>query len=402
MGFAPPCVFGIAVMPATPKPGPFSFVTIISARGGGDWPSVVALAVGLHNRGHTVGLICDRATAAAVHDTGLSTICVPPALEQPDIRLAIARSQQIGPDTPNPLTEWAQECAPTICAQIQAREPMALLSSLLCMGLSDQLALDLGIPWCFINPSFYFGEDSARPWEADFLGASIGTFRYWFQPLMRRATMVLHATDAAFDMRPSHLPGHHHYVGPLLWEPRMAAPEFLRTPGPPWVLVSVSTLPQAGEVAIAQAAVRALRHESVRVLVTVAPDHAVELGELPDNVYLSGYVPHSAVLTGSRLIISHAGHGIVMKALYHGVPMVLVPWGRDQPGVAARAEAMGVAAVVPRGACNDVSVARAVRQVLDDVRYTERVGAISKRLQAADAVTMACAQIELLGSSAAR
>jgi MGT family glycosyltransferase len=182
----------------------------------------------------------------------------------------------------------------------------------------------------------------------------------------------------------------------------MAAPKFLRTPGPPWVLVSVSTLPQAGEVAIAQAAVRAVSHESLRVLVTVAPDHAVALGELPDNVYLSGYVPHSAVLIGSRLIISHAGHGIVMKALYHGVPMVLVPWGRDQPGVVARAEAMGVAAVVPRDACNDASVARAVRQVLDDARYTERVGAISKRLQAADSTTMACAQIELLGSSAAR
>jgi len=270
------------------------------------------------------------------------------------------------------------------------------------MGLADQLASDLGVAWCFINPSFYFGEDAARPWEADFLGVSIGTYRYWFQPLMRRATIVLHATDAAFDMRPVRLPGHHHYVGPLLWEPTMAAPEFLHTPGPPWVLVSVSTLPQAGEVAIAQAAVRALRHEGLRVLVTAAPDHAAELGELPEHVYLSGYVPHSAVLALSRLIISHAGHGIVMKALYHGVPMVLVPWGRDQLGVAARAEALGVAAVVPRVACNDASVARVVRQVVDDAGYTERVGAISKRLQAADAVTVACAQIELLGSSAAR
>jgi UDP:flavonoid glycosyltransferase YjiC (YdhE family) len=387
-------------MPAAPKPGPFSLVAIISARGGGDWPSVVALAVGLHNRGHAVGLVCDQATAAAVRDTGLSTICVPPALEQPDIRLAIARSPQIGPETPNPLTEWAQVCAPAIRGQIQARRPLVLLSSLLCMRLTDQLASDLGVRWCLVNPSFYFGEDSARPWEADFLGASVGTFRYWFQPLMRRATVVLHATDAAFDMPPIRLPGHHHYVGPLLWEPSMAAPECLRTTGPPWALVSVSTLPQAGEVAIAQAAVRALRHESVRVLVTIAPDHAVELGELPENVYLSGYVPHSAVLTRSRLIISHAGHGIVMKALYHGVPMVLVPWGRDQPGVAARAEAMGVAAVVPRDACNDASVAQALRQVLDDAHFTQRVRAISKRLQAEDAVAEACTQIELFGSSA--
>jgi len=242
----------------------------------------------------------------------------------------------------------------------------------------------------------------AQLWEADFLGASIGVFRYWFQPLMRRATMVLHATDAAFDIPPICLPGHHHYAGPLLWEPTMVAPEFLRTPGPRWVLVSVSTLPQAGEVAIAQAAVRALRHEGLRVLVTVAPDHAAELGELPEHVYLSGYVPHSAVMAASRLIISHAGHGIVMKALYYGVPMVLVPWGRDQPGVAARAEALGVAAVVRRDACNDASVAQALRQVLDNAHFTQRARAISKRLQVEDAVAEACAQIELFGSSAIR
>src|SRR5262245_22039886 len=243
-------------MPARSAVGLFSFVAIISARGGGDWPSVVALAVGLHHRGHTVSLVCDRGTEAAVRGTGLPILCVPPALEQPDIRQAIARSPEIGPETPNPLTEWAQECAPGIRAQIQARKPMVLISSLLCMGLADRLASDLGVPWCLINPSFYFGEDGARPWHADFLGVSIGIFRYWFQPLMRRATVVLHATDVAFDIRPIGLPERHHYVGPLLWEPSMVVPEFLRSPGPPWVLVSVSTLPPAGDAAIAHAAAR--------------------------------------------------------------------------------------------------------------------------------------------------
>ena len=37
-------------------------------------------------------------------------------------------------------------------------------------------------------------------------------------------------------------------------------------------------------------------------------------------------MPHSAVLKRSGLLVSHAGHGIVAKALYFGVPMVLVPW----------------------------------------------------------------------------
>lgn len=115
---------------------------------------------------------------------------------------------------------------------------------------------------------------------------------------------------------------------------------------------------------------------------------------MPDNVHFADYVPHSAVLADSQLIISHAGHGIVMKALYHGVPMVLVPWGRDQPGVAARAEALGVATVVPREVCNDDSVAEGVRRMLGDSRYAERARKISERLQSEDGVGRACLQLE--------
>ena len=189
-------------MPGTSPASPHAVVALISARGGGDWPSVVAVAAGRHSRGHPVSLVCDAGTEGAVRATGLPVICVPAALEQPDIRHAIARSPEIGPATPNPLVEWARLCAPAMRAHIQPRKPAILLSSLLCMGLADQLAAELGIPWCFVNPSFYFGEDSARPWNADFLGVSIGTFRYWFQPLMHRANLVLHATDAAFDVPP--------------------------------------------------------------------------------------------------------------------------------------------------------------------------------------------------------
>lgn len=391
---------------SAPPAGPLSVVALVSARGGGDWPPVVALVVGLHERGHAVCLVCDGSIQASVRATGLPTVCIPPGFEQGDIRATYhrltVRGGEIGPETPNPFVEWAEVCAPAMRACIEAHTPTVLLSSLFCMGLADRLGSDLGVPWCFINPSFYFGEDSARPWDADFLGLSVRTFRYWFRPLLQRADLVLHATDAAFDRPLAGLPGHHRYVGPLLWEPPIAAPAFLRSPGPPWVLVSLSTLPQDGEVAIARAAIRALGNEVVRVLVTLAPEHAEELGEVPDHVHLSDFVPHSAVLRDCRLVISHAGHGIVMKALHHGVPMVLVPWGRDQPGVAARAEALGVATVVPREACDDASVAQAVRSILDDARYAQRVHAISRRLQAEDAVAVACAQVASLRTGVTR
>jgi UDP:flavonoid glycosyltransferase YjiC (YdhE family) len=388
-------------MQEQPRPGAHSIVVLISVRGGGDWPPVVALAVGLHARGHAVCLVCDTSTAVAVRSTGLPIGCLPPELEQGDIRLRLrhlrASGQAIGPATPNPLVEWAQVCAPAIRATLQARQPSVLISSLFCLGLADQLASDLALPWCFVNPGCYFGEDSARAWEADFLGLSVGVYRYWFQPLSQRATLILHATDPTFDVLPARLPAHHRYVGPLRWETPAVAPAFLRTPWPPWVLVSLSTLPQEGEVEIARAAIRALKNDAVRVLVTLTPEHGRSaLGAMSDNVSLGEYVPHSIVLPDSRLIISHAGHGTVMKALYYGVPMVLVPWGRDQPGVAARAEALGVATVVPREACTDAVVNQAVRRVLDDSGYGERVRTVSRRLQAEDAVTAACTYVESL------
>ena len=45
----------------------------------------------------------------------------------------------------------------------------------------------------------------------------------------------------------------------------------------------------------------------------------------------------STILPESTVVITHAGHGTVLKALAAGVPLVCVPMGRDQrdntPGV---------------------------------------------------------------------
>ncbi|HTI81938.1 MAG TPA: nucleotide disphospho-sugar-binding domain-containing protein [Acetobacteraceae bacterium] len=95
-------------------------------------------------------------------------------------------------------------------------------------------------------------------------------------------------------------------------------------------------------------------------------------------------------------LAADAGHCTVMKALRYGVPMVLVPWGRDQPGVAARAESLGVAEVVPRSDCTSESLASAISRVLSNPSYTESAHYASERLQAHDSVAQAqgCAYIE--------
>jgi MGT family glycosyltransferase len=263
------------------------------------------------------------------------------------------------------------------------------------IGLGGMLARNLSTPWCFLNPSFYFGHSNALLWDADFSEMGVQMYRHWLLPHMKTANLVLHATDQTFDICPPVLPAQHQYVGPIFWEMPEDDQEALQWNGFPWVLIAVSTSPQPGDLTIVKTALRALESMDFQVLVTLAPGHDKDdLGPIPANVHVTGYTPHSKVLSHCRFVISHAGHGIVMKSMLHGVPMVLVPWGRDQPGVAARAEKMGTAVVVPKPECSARVLTEAIRKILNDPEYLERLQVISCRLRKMDGVTEAVAHIE--------
>jgi hypothetical protein len=295
-------------------------------------------------------------------------------------------------DWPNPMLEWANPLLPSSLKVISDFKPALIVSSLFGMGLAERLSAHSGTPWCFVNPSFYFGDYATRDWEEDFYGPfQPRLLRDCILPLVKGADIVLHATDPEFDFQPTQLPKNHHYVGFLLWEPHMEIAQFLEEPGSPWAPITLSSVTQEDEVVLAGSALEALSDRPVRALLT-QPDEDVrsELGAIPDNATVAGFVPHTPVLKKSSIVVNHAGHGIVSKALRYGVPQVLLPWDRDQPGVAARAERLGVAQVVPRAYANPEEVKRAVTAVFDDAQYREAAAFHSERLAAIDSVAVAC------------
>jgi UDP:flavonoid glycosyltransferase YjiC (YdhE family) len=117
---------------------------------------------------------------------------------------------------------------------------------------------------------------------------------------------------------------------------------------------------------------------------------------VPANAWVEKTVSHAAVLERATLLISHAGHGSVMKALRQGRPMVLVPWGRDQPGVAARAQALGVAEVVPREDASATRIATAVDQVLANEEMHAHAHEHGERLRRANPPEVAANLLEEL------
>jgi len=378
-----------------------SVLITISARGGGDRYPVIALARELSNRGDKVTVLCDPATAKLIDSTGLETLIIPPEHGQdkflPPWWKKLSESKD-DPDenTVNPITEWGKITLAIVEEMVAAIKPDLIISTLLCMGLANALASHLRIPWCFVNPGFYIGDNPKTQWDEDYYDPiTIWLTKNCFLPLSQRANIVLHATDQKFDFEPAQLPSNHHYVGFLLWEAPSSLPDYISSPGDPWALITLSTLADEDSLSLAHSVIWGLADQPVRSLLALANEKLKdELGELPDNAVVTSYVPHSHVLKQATIVVSHAGHGIVSKTLSFGVPMVLCPWDLDQPGVAARAKALGVAEVVRRSNVNPETVRQAVVSVLHKPKYRETASRVSARLKATDAIDLACLLLE--------
>ncbi len=378
-----------------------SYLFILSAKGGGDRPPVIALACGLRDRGHRVEVLCDEVSAQQINSTELIKHTFPPEL---DTRGQISRWFQSLPaegvepqvELLNPMVDWAKPLISSSQKVVNKVRPNLIVSTLFGIGLANELSISSSIPWCFVNPSFYFGDNATRTWEEDWYGPYIPRLaKESFLPLVSQADIVLHATDPVFDFQPTQLPDKHHYVGFLLWDPPLENTVKFDKPGDPWALITLSTLRQGDEAVLANSALQALAKQPVRTLLT-QPDEDIrdQISFLPENATIAGFVPHSLILEKSAIVINHAGHGIVSKALFYGVPMVLLPWDRDQPGVADRAARLGVGLTVLRENASPETVQKAVTAVFSDPKFKYAATLHSKRLRAKNSIDMASRLLE--------
>jgi MGT family glycosyltransferase len=119
----------------------------------------------------------------------------------------------------------------------------------------------------------------------------------------------------------------------------------------------------------------ALADEDVLVVATTGgtPIDAVRAacgGELPGNVRVSEFVPYSALLPRTDLVVTNGGFGGVQLALAAGIPLVVAGSTEDKPEVAARVSWAGVGVDLRTGTPAPEAVRRAVRAVLSGPQRT--------------------------------
>ncbi|HXF31896.1 MAG TPA: nucleotide disphospho-sugar-binding domain-containing protein [Solirubrobacterales bacterium] len=189
---------------------------------------------------------------------------------------------------------------------------------------------------------------------------------------------VLVLTGAPLEYPRTDLPANVSFLGASSWDPPDAVPggpAYLAEDGDPWVLVTCSTDYQ-GDEQLAVTAIEALRDEPVRVLLTIAD--AAHSSRLPQaaNVRIERFVAHGPVLRRAAAVVCHGGMGIVQKALSASVPIVAVPFGRDQPEVARRLRECGAGRVIRRRRLSDGRLRAAVREAIADRDAAADAGAV--------------------------
>jgi MGT family glycosyltransferase len=213
-----------------------------------------------------------------------------------------------------------------------------------------------------------------------------------------RADRLLLLTSRAFEYESYSPPANVRVVGPRLDDPAWAGEWSPPAGDDPLVLVGMSST-FMDHAEMLQRAATALGELPVRGLVTTGPSIALEAIEAPPNVTLVERAPHSEVLRHAKAVVTHAGHGTVLKALAAGVPVVAIPLGRDQLDNAARVAHHG-AGLRLKPKAKPEAIARAVRRVIEEPSFAANARRLADAIAAETAEDHAAAELEALAERA--
>ncbi len=183
-----------------------------------------------------------------------------------------------------------------------------------------------------------------------------------------------------------------HVVGPLMWEPPAA--DVQPPPGEqPLVVIAPSTA-QDAEHRLLRAALRGLAGAPVRVLATYNRRLPPRPLPVPDNARVVDWISYSRTMPRADVVVCHAGHGTLVRALASGCAVVACPATGDMSENAARLDWSGAGVRVPRRFATPRTLRLAVERVLGDPSITARARQLAAWASAHDSGATAAALVE--------
>jgi zeaxanthin glucosyltransferase len=156
---------------------------------------------------------------------------------------------------------------------------------------------------------------------------------------------VITQTPKEFDFPIPHLPPQFHYAGPFHDDGGREPVPFpwAKLTGKPLIYASMGTLLNGLNNVYGAILEAVSQFQEMQVVLSVGKNfNRSDLGSIPSNTIVVPIAPQIELLKRAALCITHAGLNTALEALAEGVPIVAIPIGYDQPGVAARIAYHGV------------------------------------------------------------
>lgn len=418
-------------------------ILLTTFEGGGHVPPVLLVGRRLAERGHEVLLLSDEANRTQAKAAGI---------DFDNWRRAPNRQRLGGED--DPLDEWRSRWPPGVvrrlCASVATgpsaayakdvlevagafRPDLIVTNELLFGVIAAAQARDIPLAiltanvWCFptradlppFGPGFKASgaawaqardekvrEIIARWYDVGLQDLNACRSELGLAPLTRvldqlgAARLTILGVSRAFDFDASPPTGFE-YAGPLAEAPSWVGDEsidHLISRERPNVLVSFSTTAQ-GQQRVVQRVVRAFAGLHAHAVVTLGPALEGLRMAVPDNVRVVAKASHDALMPHCAAVVTHGGHGTVVRPLAYGKPVLCLPTGRDQPDNAARVVAAGAGLRLPFWA-PPAAIRGAMRRLLKEPHFTSRSGEMGALIrQEADGGLRAAQLLEDLATS---
>jgi UDP:flavonoid glycosyltransferase YjiC (YdhE family) len=370
-------------------------IAVVSWAPGGNLPPLLAAASLMAERGHSVSMLASGATYRDAAALGVDVHTYARAADpdatvafehQAEAMLAQAAGAEVARDVRDLLQEIGAALAVVDCmlpagiAGAQAAGARCASLVHFAYGLARRVIAG-GDPWTTDLDTLKAtrtglglapAEDALTAWEA--VDLVLVTSPRWFD------------VDVGF-------PAHVVHAGPLGVR-TTAGPDRHR------VLLSFSTTVMDGQPELVQRAVDAAAGAGLRATLTLGRATPASALSVPPTLAVTDWDDHDALLARCKAVVTHGGLGTTLRALAHGLPLVVLPLGRDQAFNAARVTELGAGIALGAGADTE-AIRHALQRVLSEPSYAAAAAGVAARIAAEEPdATAAAALTRLIGDDA--
>jgi UDP:flavonoid glycosyltransferase YjiC (YdhE family) len=131
-----------------------------------------------------------------------------------------------------------------------------------------------------------------------------------------------------------------------------------------------------------------------RALLLIGDKRNLPQTNLPAGMAACDYAPHSLVMPRASCVVHQGGIGTTGQALRAGRPMLIVPFGQDQPDNARRCVRLGVGSTLSAARFTVPRVVSELSALLSNPSYREQSAKVGQRVREENGTKTACDAVE--------